>query len=145
MLSLTRALRSRLTLSQLGPHGNTGVSAAGSNVWNNATAASSRAPAALLTPWLAAPTAPGLRVEQFHSSASLERARQGTRLRKRKVALANKRKKELRLKKNPPPLPKKVKLMLRAMGVREDPLPKRYRAETECQVKESISDLFFQG
>lgn len=63
--------------------------------------------------------------EEFHTSASVERARQGTRLRKRKVALANKRKKELRLKKNPPPLPKKVKLMLKAMGVREDPLPKR--------------------
>lgn len=39
---------------------------------------------------------------------------QGTRIRKRKVAMANRKKREERLRKNPPPLPHKVILMLKA-------------------------------
>ena len=52
----------------------------------------------------------------LHTSATVERARQSTRIRKRKVYLANKKKKEERLRKNPPPLPKKIQLMLKAKG-----------------------------
>lgn len=56
-------------------------------------------------------------VLNFHTSACVERARQSTRLRKRKVAMANRKKREERLRKNPPPLPYKVQLMLRARGL----------------------------
>ncbi len=52
----------------------------------------------------------------FHTTACTERARQSTRIRKRKVYMANKKKKEERLRKNPPPLPYKVQLMLRNKG-----------------------------
>eukprot|EP00088_Acartia_fossae_P023977 TRINITY_DN24938_c0_g1_i1.p1 TRINITY_DN24938_c0_g1~~TRINITY_DN24938_c0_g1_i1.p1 ORF type:complete len:401 (-),score=59.12 TRINITY_DN24938_c0_g1_i1:32-1204(-) len=52
----------------------------------------------------------------------LERARQSTRIRKRKVYLDNKKKKEERLRKNPPPIPKKVQLMLKSLGFGPDPL-----------------------
>ena len=58
----------------------------------------------------------------IHTSALLERARQSTRIRKRKVDLANKKKKEERLRKNPPPIPYKVQLMLRAKGFGSKPL-----------------------
>ena len=53
----------------------------------------------------------------LHTSSVLERARQSTRIKKRKVMLVNKKKKEDKLRKNPPPLPKKVKLMLKAKGL----------------------------
>jgi hypothetical protein len=53
----------------------------------------------------------------LHTSAIVERARQSTRIRKRKVAVENKKKKEERLRKNPPPLPKKIQLMLIAKGL----------------------------
>ena len=43
----------------------------------------------------------------FQTTAVLERARKGTRVRKRKVALANRKKKEEKLRKNPPPIPYK--------------------------------------
>lgn len=141
MLSLARGFRAQLQLSPSLPSSGHNRLAGTATRWNATACAQPLAtgalqqPRSLLAPWNCG-TGPRVAafpaVEQFHTSAALERARQGTRLRKRKVALANKRKKELRLKKNPPPLPKKVKLMLRAMGVREDPLPKRCRgAENE--------------
>ena len=61
----------------------------------------------------------------LHTSALLERARQSTRIKKRKQNLANKKKKEERLRKNPPPLPKKVQLMLKAKGLSAKPKPWR--------------------
>jgi len=57
----------------------------------------------------------------FHTSACVERARQSTRIRKRKVAMANRKKKQERLRKNPPPLPYKVQLMLKAKGITGKP------------------------
>jgi len=56
-------------------------------------------------------------VSPLHTSDVLERARQSTRIKKRKVHLANKKKKEERLRKNPPPMPKKIQLMLKAKGL----------------------------
>jgi len=53
----------------------------------------------------------------LHTSSVLERARQSTRIKKRKQNLANKKKKEERLRKNPPPMPKKIKLMLKYKGI----------------------------
>ena len=44
----------------------------------------------------------------LHTSEVVERARQSTRIRKKKINDANKKKKEERLRKNPPPIPKKV-------------------------------------
>ena len=46
----------------------------------------------------------------LHTSDVVERARQSTRIRKKKINDANKKKKEERLRKNPPPIPKKVKI-----------------------------------
>ena len=68
---------------------------------------------------------PALTVSGIHTSAVLERARQSTRIKKRKQNLANKKKKEERLRKNPPPLPKKVQLMLKAKGLSAKPKPWR--------------------
>ena len=65
----------------------------------------------------------------LHTSEALERARQSTRIKKRKVNMANKKKKEERLRKNPPPIPKKVQLMLVAKGLGKEPRPWR-RADT---------------
>jgi len=48
-----------------------------------------------------------------------------TRVRKRKIALRNKRAKEIRLAKNPPPLPYKVQLMLKQKGLFGTPPPLR--------------------
>jgi len=48
-----------------------------------------------------------------------------TRKRKRKIAVRNKRLKEIRLAKNPPPLPYKIQLMLKAKGLLSDPPPLR--------------------
>ena len=64
-------------------------------------------------------------ISPLHTSAVLERARQSTRIKKRKQNLANKKKKEERLRKNPPPLPKKIQLMLKAKGLSARPKPWR--------------------
>ena len=64
-------------------------------------------------------------ISPLHTSDVLERARQSTRIKKRKQNLANKKKKEERLRKNPPPLPKKVQLMLKAKGLSAKPKPWR--------------------
>ena len=62
----------------------------------------------------------------LHNSAVLERARKGTRERKRKIIVANTKKRADRLRKNPPPLPTKVKLMMISKGI---PLnPKKLRS-----------------
>jgi len=58
----------------------------------------------------------------LHTSAIVERARQSTRLRKRKVVLENIKKKEERLRKNPPPIPKKVRLMMKLKGLGSEPI-----------------------
>ena len=70
----------------------------------------------LMTPSLVLPSLSQM-LCPLHTSTVLERARQSTRIKKRKQMLANKKKKEERLRKNPPPLPKKVKLMLKAKGL----------------------------
>ena len=62
---------------------------------------------------------------QLHTTAILERARQMTRRRKRKIALRNKIKKENELKKNPKPIPYKVELMLKRKGLWGTPPPLR--------------------
>ena len=76
----------------------------------------------------------------LHTSEVVERARQSTRIRKKKINDANKKKKEERLRKNPPPIPKKVglvagaffhrigpqvQLMLISKGLGKDPRPWR--------------------
>lgn len=66
---------------------------------------------------------------QLHTSAPLERARRITRERKRKQALKNKAAKEERLRKNPPPLPYKIQLMLKAKGLDGPPKPLRDKDE----------------
>lgn len=66
-----------------------------------------------------------LLASSVHTSCVLERARQSTRIRKRKINEANKKKKEERLRKNPPPLPRKIQLMQIAKGLGKDPLPLR--------------------
>ena len=62
----------------------------------------------------------------FHTSLVLDRARQVTRARKRKVVLANIKKKAERLRKNPKPMAKKVELMLKSKGLWGPPKPIRY-------------------
>jgi len=61
-------------------------------------------------------------VAMLHTSVTLERARQATRLRKRKIYMENKKKKEDRLRKNPPPIPEKVKLMMKLKGLGTEPI-----------------------
>ena len=61
----------------------------------------------------------------FHTCSVFEHARQMTMIRKRKLALKNKKLKEERLRKNPPPLPYKVQLMLAAKGFGGPPKPAR--------------------
>jgi hypothetical protein len=55
----------------------------------------------------------------------LERARKGTRERKRKIVLANIKKKAERLRKNPKPMPKKIEMMLKSKGLFGPPKPIR--------------------
>ncbi len=62
----------------------------------------------------------------FHTSLVLDRARQVTRARKRKIVLANIKKKAERLRKNPKPMAKKVELMLKSKGLWGPPKPIRY-------------------
>jgi len=57
-----------------------------------------------------------LAASSLHTGDVLERARQATRIRKRKIAVDNKKKKEERLRKNPPPLPLKVQMLLKEKG-----------------------------
>ena len=64
-------------------------------------------------------------VSSLHTTSVVERARQMTRVRKRKIALRNKRAKEIRLAKNPPGLPLKVQLMLKQKGLFGTPPPLR--------------------
>ena len=61
----------------------------------------------------------------FHTSSIMEKARTMTRIRKRKIAVKNKKLKEDRLRRNPPPLPYKVQLMLEAKGLGGPPKPLR--------------------
>jgi type II secretory pathway component PulK len=61
----------------------------------------------------------------FHTSVTLERARQVTRAKKRKQTLANIKKKAERLKKHPKPIAKKVEIMLRTKGLWGQPKPIR--------------------
>nr|ACO15330.1 50S ribosomal protein L1 [Caligus clemensi] len=58
-----------------------------------------------------------LEVKGFQTASVLEGARRMTQVRKRKIALANKKKKEDRLRRNPPPLPYKLELMLKSKGL----------------------------
>jgi len=87
------------------------------------TSLSTRLPPLLMSPTLL----PSLNVHvcALHTSNVVERARHSTRLKKRKQDLANKKKKEERLRKNPPPIPKKVKLMLISKGLGSKPQPWR--------------------
>jgi len=80
---------------------------------------------------------------QLHTSAVMERARQSTRIRKRKVYMENKKKKEERLRKNPPPLPRKVKLMLKAKGFGNKPLEWRRLDEKPFPVDDVWDEQFF--
>ena len=61
----------------------------------------------------------------FHLSPVVERARQMTRIRKRKQAVKNKKAKEERLRKSPPHVPKRIKDMLMEKGLWPDPKPLR--------------------
>jgi len=76
----------------------------------------------------------------LHTSATVERARQSTRIRKRKVYMDNKKKKEERLRKNPPPLPKKIQLMLKAKGFGSEPLTWRQKDEKPFGVDDIIDE-----
>ena len=58
-----------------------------------------------------------LNISIFVFSLVLDRARQVTRMKKRKLALANIKKKAERLRKNPKPMAKKVELMLKYKGL----------------------------
>jgi len=79
----------------------------------------------------------------LHTSAAVERARQSTRIRKRKIHEANKKKKEERLRKNPPPIPKKVQLMLIAKGLGKDPRPWRTKDDKPFPCDDLWSERFF--
>jgi len=77
-------------------------------------------------------------VSGFQTSSIMERARQMTRVKKRKVALANKKAKEARLLKNPPPLPHKVQLMLAAKGISLEPQPVREKDVGKSFPKDNV-------
>ncbi len=79
----------------------------------------------------------------LHTSAVVERARQSTRLRKRKVYMDNKKKKEERLRKNPPPIPHKVQLMLKAKGFGSKPIDWRARDEKFFPVDDTWDEQWF--
>lgn len=79
----------------------------------------------------------------LHTSAVVERARQSTRLRKRKVYMDNKKKKEERLRKNPPPIPHKVQLMLKAKGFGSKPIDWRARDEKPFPVDDTWDEQWF--
>ena len=79
-----------------------------------AATAAATAAASLQSPF---PPLPGTQSRDLHVSAPLERARQMTRIRKRKIIVANTKKRAERLRKNPPKLPAKVVLMLKSKGL----------------------------
>ncbi|XP_023319715.1 uncharacterized protein LOC111694891 [Eurytemora carolleeae] len=79
----------------------------------------------------------------LHTSAVVERARQSTRLRKRKVYMDNKKKKEERLRKNPPPIPHKVQLMLKAKGFGSKPIDWRARDEKPFPFDDTWDEQWF--
>jgi len=62
---------------------------------------------------------------EIHTTVALERARPGTRVRKRKQMLKDIKAKAERLRKNPPPIPYKVELMLKSKGLWGPPKPLR--------------------
>jgi hypothetical protein len=76
----------------------------------------------------------------FHTSSILERARRGTREKKRKVSVQNKKKKEALLLKNPPPIPYKVELMLKSKGLFGAPKPLR---EKDADLPIATDDVYF--
>jgi len=78
----------------------------------------------------------------LHTSSVVERARQSTRIKKRKVNLANKKKKEDRLRKNPPPLPRKVQLMLISKGLGSKPQPWRKSDTRPFPVDSAWSEMY---
>ena len=77
-------------------------------------------------------------VSGFQTTSIMERARQMTRVKKRKVAMANKKAKEARLLKNPPPLPHKVQLMLAAKGISLEPQPVREKDVGKSFPKDNV-------
>ncbi len=77
---------------------------------------------------------------QIHTSAILERARKGTRERKRKEALRNIKLKEERLRKNPPPMPYKIELMLKSKGLWGPPKPVR---EKDTDLQFPVDNVYF--
>ena len=85
-----------------------------------------RRPAALATLPSKTPVIESTLPAMFHTSVVLERARQVTRMKKRKQTLANIKKKAERLRKNPKPIAKKVELMLRSKGLWGAPKPVRF-------------------
>jgi len=93
---------------------------------------------------LLARTWPSLQtVALLHTTDMLERARQSTRIKKRKVALASRKKKEERLRKNPPPIPRKVVLMLKSKGLSGKPQPWRKPDEKPFPVDQVWSEAQF--
>ncbi|TRY74028.1 hypothetical protein TCAL_06698 [Tigriopus californicus] len=78
----------------------------------------------------------------FHTCAILERARRGTRERKAKVAIANKKKKEDRLRRHPPPLPDKIVLKLKSMGLPVTPKPLRADESNKSFATDDVYQLF---
>ena len=68
-----------------------------------------------------------LNISIFVFSLVLDRARQVTRMKKRKLALANIKKKAERLRKNPKPMAKKVELMLKYKGLWGAPKAVRWK------------------
>jgi len=65
-----------------------------------------------------------------------------TRIRKRKIDVANKKAKEERLRKNPPPLPYKVQLMMRAKGINSTPIPWRETSDKPFPVDDAWSENY---
>jgi len=78
----------------------------------------------------------------FHTCSVLERARQSTRIRKRKYYMEMKKKKEERLRKNPPGIPYKVQLMLRAKGLGGKPRPWRQLDERPFPTDEVWGEMW---
>lgn len=79
---------------------------------------------------------------ELQTTAVVERARQSTRIRKRKVYMDNKKKKEDRLRKNPPPIPYKVQLMMRAKGFGSKPIDWRQEDLKPFPVDDAWTEWF---
>jgi hypothetical protein len=78
----------------------------------------------------------------FHTTVTLERARHVTRNRKRKIVLANIKKKAERLRKNPKPMAAKVELMLKSKGLWGPPKPIRWSCHPP---KPYLYECFFKS